>query len=120
MGQIPPVVRWGSSPKLSWPNPAIPGVPWIDVPIKGSPPTHRINLLHEPQFWFLRVPTHSFQFRHMCCLSNLKKGCCNCVGSSVFLIECSRGPYDEEDEQRGKDRKRSTNAPVRGVQSVLT
>jgi hypothetical protein len=35
VGQAPPVIRWGSSPKLSWPNPAIPRVPWIDVPAKG-------------------------------------------------------------------------------------
>jgi hypothetical protein len=35
IGKTPPVIRWGSSPKLSWPNPAIPHVPWIDVPNKG-------------------------------------------------------------------------------------
>lgn len=35
IGKTPPVIRWGSSPKLAWPNPAIPRAPWIDVPNKG-------------------------------------------------------------------------------------
>src|ERR1039458_2588109 len=34
-GKTPPVIRWGSPLKLSWPNPTIPRVPWIDVPTKG-------------------------------------------------------------------------------------
>jgi hypothetical protein len=34
-GTTPPLIRWGSPLKLSWPNPAIPRVPWIDVSTKG-------------------------------------------------------------------------------------
>jgi hypothetical protein len=35
IGKTSPVIRWGSSLKLSWPNPAVPRAPWIDVPNKG-------------------------------------------------------------------------------------